>query len=114
MTTEKADLVFASLPYRIMHEFQIPIYDKVREQDADYYARLRIFEDDAGVEGGMTAPMARKQSHFARLDTERGPSAPTRRSPATCSSVSRSISRRTRCSRCPGRPWVSCRGSGWT
>ena len=27
MTTEKADLVFASLPYRIMHEFQIPLYD---------------------------------------------------------------------------------------
>ena len=24
MTTEKADLTFASLPYRIMHEFQIP------------------------------------------------------------------------------------------
>ena len=27
MTTEKADLMFASLPYRIMHEFQIPVYD---------------------------------------------------------------------------------------
>ncbi|MCL8025179.1 NAD(P)-binding domain-containing protein [Nocardioides bruguierae] len=29
MTTEKADLVFASLPYRIMHEFQIPAYEKM-------------------------------------------------------------------------------------
>ena len=27
MTTEKADMIFASLPYRIMHEFQIPVYD---------------------------------------------------------------------------------------
>ena len=27
ITTEKADLIFASLPYRIMHEFQIPVYD---------------------------------------------------------------------------------------
>ena len=26
ITTDKADLIFASLPYRIMHEFQIPAY----------------------------------------------------------------------------------------
>ena len=36
MTTEKADLIFASLPYRIMHEFQIPLYD------ADARARRRL------------------------------------------------------------------------
>ena len=35
VTTEKADLIFASLPYRIMHEFQIPLYD------ADARARRR-------------------------------------------------------------------------
>ena len=35
MTTEKADLVFASLPYRIMHEFQIPLYDQMRERDKE-------------------------------------------------------------------------------
>jgi putative flavoprotein involved in K+ transport len=46
MTTEKADLTFASLPYRIMHEFQIPIYDAIRERDADFYQRLA----DAGFE----------------------------------------------------------------
>jgi putative flavoprotein involved in K+ transport len=40
MTTEKADLTFASLPYRIMHEFQIPIYDAIRERDKDFYDRL--------------------------------------------------------------------------
>ncbi len=33
VTTEKADVIFASLPYRIMHEFQIPFYDKMREPD---------------------------------------------------------------------------------
>jgi putative flavoprotein involved in K+ transport len=50
MTTEKADLTFASLPYRIMHEFQIPIYDAIRERDKDYYARLAAagFELDWG------------------------------------------------------------------
>lgn len=36
VTTAKADLIFASLPYRIMHEFQIPLYDKMRERDADF------------------------------------------------------------------------------
>jgi putative flavoprotein involved in K+ transport len=40
VTTEKADLIFASLPYRIMHEFQIPLYDQMRERDADFYDRL--------------------------------------------------------------------------
>jgi len=50
MTTEKADLTFASLPYRIMHEFQIPIYDAIRERDKDYYDRLAAagFELDWG------------------------------------------------------------------
>lgn len=40
MTTEKADLVFASIPYRIMHTFQKPIYDTIREVDADFYTAL--------------------------------------------------------------------------
>ena len=31
MTTNKADMVFASLPYAILHEFQIPVYDKIKE-----------------------------------------------------------------------------------
>ena len=29
VTTEKADLIFASLPYRILHQFQIPAYEKM-------------------------------------------------------------------------------------
>ena len=40
VTTRKADMIFASLPYRIMHEFQIPVYDAIREKDADFYAAL--------------------------------------------------------------------------
>lgn len=38
VTTAKADLIFASLPYRIMKEFQKPIYGKIREIDADFDA----------------------------------------------------------------------------
>jgi putative flavoprotein involved in K+ transport len=50
MSTEKADLTFASLPYRIMHEFQIPLYDAMRERDKDFYNRLTAagFELDWG------------------------------------------------------------------
>ncbi|SEM63664.1 putative flavoprotein involved in K+ transport [Gemmobacter aquatilis] len=40
MTTHKADLIFASLPYKIMHEFQIPLYDQMREKDKDFYDGL--------------------------------------------------------------------------
>jgi len=40
MTTRKADLVFASLPYKILHEFQIPLYDQMRERDKDFYDAL--------------------------------------------------------------------------
>ena len=56
MTTQKADLTFASLPYRILHEFQIPVYDAIRERDADFYARLEkagflldFGDDDSGL-----------------------------------------------------------------
>ena len=31
---------FASLPYRILHEFQIPVYNAIREKDASFYAAL--------------------------------------------------------------------------
>ena len=36
----KADLIFASLPYAILHEFQIPAYAQMKEQDADFYDGL--------------------------------------------------------------------------
>ena len=40
VTTDKADMVFASLPYRILHEFQIPLYQQMAERDKDFYDRL--------------------------------------------------------------------------
>ncbi len=56
VTTEKADMIFASLPYRIMHQFQIPVYDQIRERDAEYYRRLEkagfrldFGEDESGL-----------------------------------------------------------------
>ncbi len=44
VTTKKADLIFASLPYRIMADFQVPLYDRIRERDAEFYQKL----EDAG------------------------------------------------------------------
>ncbi len=56
VTTEKADLTFASLPYRIMGEFQKPLYDQIRVDDADFYRRLEeagfqldFGDDDSGL-----------------------------------------------------------------
>ncbi|MBU2962445.1 NAD(P)/FAD-dependent oxidoreductase [Citreicella sp. C3M06] len=40
MTTEKADLIFASLPYRIMHQWQIPLYEQMKERDKEFYDGL--------------------------------------------------------------------------
>ena len=36
----RADLIFASIPYRILHEFQIPLYQQMKERDAEFYAGL--------------------------------------------------------------------------
>ena len=67
MTTEKADLIFASLPYKILHEFQIPLYDKMREVDADFYAGLEKagFWLDWGADGsGLFMKYLRRGSGY--------------------------------------------------
>jgi putative flavoprotein involved in K+ transport len=67
ITTEKADLIFASLPYRIMHEFQIPLYDEMRERDRDFYDRLERagFEHDWGEDGsGLFMKYLRRGSGY--------------------------------------------------
>jgi putative flavoprotein involved in K+ transport len=40
MTTNKADLTFASLPFQIMPQFHIPTYQEVAKRDAEFYQRL--------------------------------------------------------------------------
>ncbi|WP_085034977.1 NAD(P)/FAD-dependent oxidoreductase [Ensifer aridi] len=67
MTTRKADLIFASLPYRIMHEFQIPLYEKMRERDAKFYADLEKagFMLDWGADGsGLFMKYLRRGSGY--------------------------------------------------
>jgi putative flavoprotein involved in K+ transport len=67
VTTDKADMIFASLPYRIMHEFQIPLYEQMRERDADYYERLAKagFDLDWGPDGsGLFMKYLRRGSGY--------------------------------------------------
>ena len=56
ITTERADLIAASLPFAVQPDLQRPIYKTVREQDAGFYARLEAAgflltfgEDEAGL-----------------------------------------------------------------
>lgn len=52
----RADLIFASIPYAILADFQKPIYAKIREEDAEFYAGLERAgfwldwgDDDSGL-----------------------------------------------------------------
>jgi putative flavoprotein involved in K+ transport len=67
MTTEKADMIFASLPYRIMHEFQIPVYEEIKRRDAEFYAGLEKagFDLDWGDDGsGLFMKYLRRGSGY--------------------------------------------------
>jgi putative flavoprotein involved in K+ transport len=67
VTTERADMIFASLPYRIMHEFQIPLYEQMRERDQEFYGRLEAvgFWHDWGDDGsGLFMKYLRRGSGY--------------------------------------------------
>jgi putative flavoprotein involved in K+ transport len=67
VTTDKADLIFASLPFRIMHEFQIPVYEEMKRRDADLYERLEKagFMLDFGDDGsGLFMKYLRRGSGY--------------------------------------------------
>ena len=67
VTTRKADLIFASLPYHIMHEWQIPLYEQMKERDADFYRALedRGFMLDWGADGsGLFMKYLRRGSGY--------------------------------------------------
>ena len=67
MTTDKADLIFASIPYQIMAPMQVPIYDEMKRRDADLYARLEKagFMLDFGTDGsGLFMKYLRRGSGY--------------------------------------------------
>ncbi|MEJ8857065.1 NAD(P)/FAD-dependent oxidoreductase [Variovorax robiniae] len=63
----KADLIFASVPYKIMAGFQIPVYDEMKKRDADLYSRLEKagFMLDFGDDGsGLFMKYLRRGSGY--------------------------------------------------
>lgn len=56
LDTDSADLLFASWPYKILNDVQKPIFDSIREQDAEFYRGLTdagflldFGDDDSGL-----------------------------------------------------------------
>ena len=67
VTTDKADLIFASIPYKIMAPMQVPVYDEMKRRDADLYARLEKagFMLDFGPDGsGLFMKYLRRGSGY--------------------------------------------------
>jgi putative flavoprotein involved in K+ transport len=65
--TDMADLIFASIPYKIMAPMQVPVYDEMKKRDADLYARLEQagFMLDFGVDGsGLFMKYLRRGSGY--------------------------------------------------
>ena len=63
----KADLIFASVPYKIMHTFHIPVYEEMKKREADLYGRLEKagFLLDFGADGsGLFMKYLRRGSGY--------------------------------------------------
>src|SRR5215217_7895136 len=63
----KAYLIFASVPYKIMHGLQIPVYEEMKRRDADLYGRLEKagFMLDFGTDGsGLFMKYLRRGSGY--------------------------------------------------
>lgn len=67
ITTERADLLGASLPYRVLPSVHTPVFERIAEADRDYYDRLRRagFRLDWGEDGsGMMLKYLRRASGY--------------------------------------------------
>jgi putative flavoprotein involved in K+ transport len=65
--TATADLIFASLPYKALPPLQVPVYQQMKERDADFYARLEKagFQLDFGDdESGLFMKYLRRGSGY--------------------------------------------------
>jgi len=67
ITTEIADLTFASIPYKILPQFHIPAFQQIAERDAEFYASLSQagFKLDFGDDGsGLFLKYLRRGSGY--------------------------------------------------
>jgi putative flavoprotein involved in K+ transport len=63
----KADLIFASVPYKVMPALQVPVYEEAKRRDADFYDRLEKagFMLDFGEDGsGLFMKYLRRGSGY--------------------------------------------------
>ncbi len=67
ITTDKADLIFASLPYKALPPLQVPVYEEMKRRDQDLYDRLEKagFMLDFGDDGsGLFMKYLRRGSGY--------------------------------------------------
>ncbi|WP_084845096.1 flavin-containing monooxygenase [Prescottella equi] len=67
ITTERADLLAASIPYRVMPSIHTPVFERIAEVDRDFYTRLTAagFWLDWGEDGsGMMLKYLRRASGY--------------------------------------------------
>ncbi len=67
ITTDKADMISASVPYRIMAEMQVPLYAEIAKRDADFYERLKkagFLLDFGDDESGLFMKYLRRGSGY--------------------------------------------------
>ena len=67
ITTEKADLIMAAMPYRLMAAQQKPAYDEMKRRDAAFYERLRksgFMLDFGDDESGLFMKYVRRGSGY--------------------------------------------------
>lgn len=67
ITHDKADMIFASVPYKIMADFHVPQYDEIKRRDADFYAALEkagFMLDFGDDESGLFMKYLRRGSGY--------------------------------------------------
>jgi putative flavoprotein involved in K+ transport len=67
MTTNKADMTFASVPYALLAGFQKPVYDTIRAEDAAFYRALEkagFMLDYGADESGLFMKYLRRGSGY--------------------------------------------------
>jgi putative flavoprotein involved in K+ transport len=70
ITTERADLIVASRPYRTLPALQIPLWQEIKKRDAEFYARLEKagFQLDFGEDESGLAVMGQRRGGGFYID----------------------------------------------
>lgn len=67
LTTDKADMLFASIPYKVMPSFHRPVFDAIKERDEEFYGRLSkagFMLDFGDDESGLFMKYVRRGSGY--------------------------------------------------